>query len=151
MLFAAMLMWAQAVTAAPTTALPGWMAGCWITREASADAPRTEECWTLARGQVMLGSSHSFIADTTHSFEHMRIERRGVELAFVAQPGGASPTHFALIDSGVEDGRPWLLFGNPAHDYPQHVRYALATDGALIGEISMADGSRVMRWRYYRQ
>ncbi len=150
MFFAAMLMWAQASAAAPATELPGWMAGCWITQEASADAARTEECWTLARGQLMLGSSHTFVTGTTRAFEHMRIEQRGAELTFVAQPGGVAPTRFALIDSGMEDGRPWLLFANAAHDYPQHVRYALAADGALVGEIAMADGSRVMRWRYYR-
>lgn len=136
---------------APSAAspLPVWMAGCWIT---AGEGVRTEECWTAPRGAMMLGSSHSFEGDTTRWFEHMRIVREEGGLVFVAQPGGAPPTRFAMTaaPTGV-DGRPrGVLFTSSEHDYPQRVHYFLDADGTLVGEISLMDGSRVQRWVYRR-
>jgi hypothetical protein len=40
-----------------------------------------------------------------------------------------------------------IIFVNPAHDYPQRIRYW--QDGRrLNAEISLKDGSRAMRWLY---
>ena len=140
---------AQAVGGETGQALPGWMAGCWMT--AGEDA-RTEECWTVPRGAMMLGSSHTFQNGETRWFEHMRIVREGSGLVFIAQPGGVPPTRFAMAAAPVgADGQPvGVLFVSAEHDYPQQVHYFLDADGALVGEISMMDGSRVQRWVYRR-
>ena len=45
---------ASAQTEAPK--LPGWMAGCWISEQGNTGR-RSEECWTVARGTMMLGAS----------------------------------------------------------------------------------------------
>lgn len=133
---------------AEAIALPGWMAGCWIS-EGEGDA-RTEECWTVPRGSMLLGSGHAYAGSRTRSFEHMRIERVDGSLVFVAQPGGSPPTRFALQATRVEaDLRDGLLFVNAAHDYPQRVQYW--REGAeLVAEISLIDGSNAMRWRFRR-
>lgn len=40
-----------------------------------------------------------------------------------------------------------IVFADPAHDYPQRIRYW--RDGAMLrAEISKMDGSRVNRWAY---
>lgn len=132
-----------------TSPLPGWMAGCWMT---TGEGVRTEECWTVPRGTMMLGSSHSFEGGATRWFEHMRIVREPDGLVFIAQPGGAPPTRFtqAVAPAGA-DGQPaGVAFTSAEHDYPQRVHYFLNADGALVGEISMLDGTRVQRWVYRR-
>jgi hypothetical protein len=143
---------AQAQAPAPDPAppeLPRWMAGCWIARHEGET--RSEECWTMPRGAMMLGSGHMFAGPVTRSFEHMRIIREGDTLVFVAQPGGAPPTRFALeahVAPGG-DGPARLSFVNAANDYPQRVTYRLVA-GGLEAEIAMLDGSRPMRWSFRR-
>ena len=133
----------------PASTLPQWMAGCWTTQGAPM---ATEECWTAPRGGMMLGSSHTVDAqDTTRAFEHMRMVRDGEQIVFIAQPGGTAASRFPLLRSALRDGRPFLEFGNDAHDYPQRIRYWLEADGGLVGEISLADGSRPTRWAYQRR
>ncbi len=136
-------------TTASASPLPGWMAGCWMT---AGEGSCTEECWTVPRGAMMLGSSHTFEGGETRWFEHMRIEREAEGLVFIAQPGGSPPTRFAIAATPVgADGQPvGVLFVSAEHDYPQRVHYFLDADGALVGEISMMDGSRVQRWVYRR-
>ena len=124
--------------------LPGWMAGCWITK-ACATGRRSEECWTVARGAMMLGSGHLFDAGKSIRFEHMRIVREGGTIAFIAQPGGAPPTRFRLETQSATA----VSFINETNDYPQRVIYRLV-DGSLQAEIAMKDGSRVTRWRFKR-
>jgi hypothetical protein len=41
------------------------------------------------------------------------------------------------------------VFANPAHDYPQRIRYWLEGN-ALNAEISRIDGSKTVRWTYRR-
>lgn len=133
---------------AEAVALPGWLAGCWISG-GEGDA-RTEECWTAPRGSMVLGSGHGFTGTRTRSFEHMRIEQVDGSLVFVAQPGGSPPTRFALqatrVGTELRDG---LLFVNVANDYPQRVQYWREGD-ELVAEISQIDGSNAMRWRFRR-
>jgi len=138
----------QAQTAAP--ALPGWMAGCWIT-ERDSDGRRSEECWTVARGDMMLGSGHTFNAGRSLDFEHMRIVREGATIAFFGQPKGAAATRFALDRqvAPVAGSTAEVSFLNAAHDYPQRITYRLV-GGNLEAEIALKDGSRPMKWTYRR-
>ncbi len=131
------------------TALPIWMAGCWIT-EADASGARSEECWTVPRGEMMLGSGHHFNGARTLSFEHMRIERVDGALVFVALPGGETPTRFAGQPSAANDGQgDSVLFVNVDNGYPQRIRYW--RDGEqLLAEISFLDGRERVRWRFRR-
>lgn len=147
-LIAALLAAAQPAPWAPPAPLPGWMAGCWM---AEGEGNQTEECWTVPRGTMMLGSSHTFSGPTTRWFEHMRIVQDGTTLAFIAQPGGSPPTRFAMVDRlAINDDRPVIIFENLANAYPQRIRYTTDADGSLIAEIAQADGSRVQRWTFRR-
>jgi Domain of unknown function (DUF6265) len=144
---------AQATTAAPTEvdptpSLPLWLAGCWMAQEVAG--PRTEECWTVPRGAMMLASSHRFNGQRTLSFEHMRIERQSESLALIALPNGANPTRFALVLPTTGSGAASVTFENLENSYPQRITYAQVDGGAILATISMADGRRAISWTFRR-
>lgn len=143
-----MWMWiaAMALLGAAEPALPAWMAGCW---EQESETRWTEECWTIPRGGMMMGSSRSGSGDVTAEWETMQIVLREpsghatIRMAFKASPGGKAPTIFGWRPSK----EPGVTFFNVAHDYPQRIRYW--RDGRyLMAEISLADGTKPRRWRY---
>ena len=142
------LLWlaAQAVAAPPPPlpaqmALPDFLAGCWEERR---EARWTEECWTGARGGLMMGSGRSGKDSKVAHWEWMRIERgaNGVPV-FYGSPRGATPVPFRAVSASATE----IVFTNPAHDYPQRIRYARTAVG-IEAEVSLADGSRPQRWTF---
>ncbi|MBO9715217.1 DUF6265 family protein [Sphingomonas sp.] len=131
-----------AAAPAPAPALPDWMAGCWEQR----DGERwTEECWMPPRGGVMLGAGRSGRGETVREWEATQIVAEGEGMAYFASPGGSGRTRFAWVPSA----EPGVAFVNREHDYPQRIRY-WREGKELLAEISLADGTRPMRWRYRR-
>lgn len=134
----------------PEPTLPAWMAGCWEMRDGERWA---EECWTIPRGGMMLGSGRTGTGDHVASWENMRIalaephpDGAVVRMAFVAAPGGGGWTVFGW--SPHEDAA-GVTFYNQGNDYPQRVRYW--REGELLNaEISLKDGSEAMRWTFRR-
>jgi hypothetical protein len=129
--------------AAPVPQLPGWMAGCWELRDGERWA---EECWTIPRAGMMLGSGRTGTGDTLRSWEAMRIAldpAQGRGMSFMASPGGAPWTIFAW-DPADREG---LTFRNAATDYPQRVRYWRVGE-LLRAQISLADGSNAVNWTF---
>ena len=137
-----LLMLAEA--AAAPMPMPAFLAGCWEERR--AEDAWTEECWTSARGGLMIGSGRDGKGDAIRHWEWMRIER-GADgsVTFYGSPKGAAPVEFRASASGANS----VTFTNETHDYPQRVSYTLTADG-LDAEISLADGSKPNRWRYKR-
>lgn len=120
---------------------PDWMAGAWS--EAEADR-WTEEFWTPMRGGIMIGAGRNGRGEQLSGWEQPRITRdTDGGLTFWGSPGGAKPVPFRMISSGPAE----ITFANPTHDYPQRIRY-WREGKALHAEISMADGSKAIRWRY---
>lgn len=126
--------------------LPGWMAGCWEQREGDR---WTEECWTAPRGGMMMGSSRSGRGAAVREWEALQIlpgdAASGAKLVYWASPGGRTRTPFAL-DPSDKGG---MTFTNSANDYPQRIRYWREGE-EMVAEISLADGSKPMRWRFKR-
>lgn len=139
--FAMALLAAAPLAAEEASALPGWIAGCWHQGE---DARWAEECWMPPRGGIMLGAARGGDGDRLVLFEHTRIVRRvDGTLAFVAQPFGRLPAEFPMVASNAT----MIEFANPAHDYPQRIKYW--RDGKrLKAQISLADGSKAQEWDY---
>lgn len=140
---------AAAVAQSAEPQLPSWLAGCWEMREGERWA---EECWTIPRGGMMLGSGRAGLGERVVSWENMRIaldepagDGPSVRMAFVAAPGGTGWTTFAWSPSD-EAG---VTFHNSANDYPQRVRYWRDGD-QLKAEVSLADGSNPTRWTFRR-
>jgi hypothetical protein len=139
----ALLMLAEA--AAPTPSMPAFLAGCW--EQSQDDGRWTEECWTDARGGLMIGSGRVGKGDRVGHWEWMRIER-GADgaLTFYGSPKGATPVGF----NSTEVSATSVTFVNPNHDYPQRVRYVVTAAG-IDAEVSLADGSKPDRWSYKRK
>ena len=137
-----LLMLADAASA--HSPMPAFLSGCWEERRA-AEA-WTEECWTSARGGLMIGSGRDGKGDDVRHWEWMRIERAADgSVAFYGSPKGAAPVEFKASASDATS----ITFVNAGHEYPQRVRYTRTADG-LDAEISLADGSKPNRWRYRR-
>lgn len=128
--------------AAEPASLPGWMAGC---HTQTRGEQWTEECWTGPRAGIMLGSGRSGKGETLQSWEAMRIER-GADgaLTFWGSPKGEKPVPFRMERATEAE----IIFVNPAHDYPQRIRY-WRNGKQLNAEISRIDGSKAMRWSYH--
>jgi hypothetical protein len=133
-LFAAVaLCWCSTASAqAARVSQVGWLAGCWRL----ADGRRiVEEQWTRPLGGIMLGSGRTVRGDTLVEFEQTRLLEREGRLVYAAAPSGQPPAEFTSVlvsDSAV-------TFENPAHDYPQRVRYRRAGTDSLLARV---EGSR---------
>jgi hypothetical protein len=120
---------------------PQWLAGAW----SNADGERwTEEFWTHPRGGIMIGASREGEGDKLRSWESIRILRTpDGSLAYFPTPNGGAPVEFAMTGQTAES----IEFSNPAHDYPQRIRY-WREGQSLNAEIAMIDGSRAVQWSY---
>ena len=129
---------------AATLPMPAFLAGCWEERRDNGGW--TEECWTSARGGLMIGSGRDGKGDQVGHWEWMRIEKGSDgSLTFYGSPKGAAPVGFKATEA---DGKS-ITFVNTGHDYPQRVRYAVSAAG-LDAEVSLGDGSKPNRWTYRR-
>lgn len=143
-----MATWLAALVAAASgaaeapVALPGWMAGAW--EEKGADGRWADEFWTPPRGGIMIGAARIGRGERLGIFEHTRIVRRDDgTLAFIAQPRGAPPAEFPMVAADAT----MIEFANPAHDYPQRIRY-WREEGRLKARISLFDGGKAQMWDY---
>jgi len=118
-----------------------WMTGCWAFRDSRGRL--VEEQWSSPRAGVLFGYSRTTRArtgmpgDTLLLYETTRIyEAPDGVLVFAANPSGQQPDEFrwrgeaAALDSAI-------TFENPAHDFPQRVRYrrAGAAGDSLVARV----------------
>ena len=114
-----------------------WISGHWRSDE---NGQITEEFWTDDNGGLMLGGNRTIAGGQARAFEFLRIQSSPDGRAYCAQPGGSTPTCFALS----EQGENWVVFENAEHDFPQRIRYErdgerlTATISDLSGEQSFA-------------
>jgi hypothetical protein len=111
----------------------GWIAGCW--EGTLSNGALYEEMWLAPRAGTLLGVSRMTRGDRTLSFEFMRIGADDGALAYIAQPGGGQPTTFRATLLTADS----VAFENPAHDFPQRIRYRAVAPAGLIATI---DGER---------
>ncbi len=123
-----------------------WLTGHWASEE---QGTRTEEAWLAPAGGIMLAVNRSVRASGGAEFEFLRIEQRKDELVYVASPGGRGATEFPLADLGAG----FVLFENPAHDFPKAIRYELTKDGVLRVRVSGEAGGeeQAMEWTWKKQ
>jgi len=113
----------------------GWMAGCW---QLEGRGRVTQEQWMAPRGGMMLGMSRTVVRDTAREWEHLRIGRQDGKVVYVARPSGQAETTFTaetVSDSAV-------MFANPAHDFPQRIRYRRVGTDSLVARIEGDQGGR---------
>lgn len=132
---------------APATAqtagdgLPGWMAGAWLMEDG---ADWADEFWSAPRGGMMIGAGRIGFGGRVDVWEHTRIVRTSDgSISFYAQPRGAAAAEFPMVTASAEA----VEFANPAHDYPQRIRY-WRQGQLLMAEIARIDGSDAVRWNF---
>lgn len=126
-----------------------WMAGSWVQEAPGPDGGDrwTEESWTGPRGGVMLGHSRSGRGETLREFEFLQLQPGADgELTYIARPQGGAPVAFRLVQRDAMSA----TFENPAHDYPQRIRYERKGD-VMTATISKIDGSGPRSWVYTRR
>jgi len=109
-----------------------WLAGCW---RLVGGTTTVDEQWMSPNGGAMLGVSRTVTNGRVREFEFLRISAAGDTLVYAANPSGQSPTEFRASNVGATE----VVFENRAHDFPQRIRYRLATPTVLIATI---DGDR---------
>lgn len=122
-----------------------WMSGYWSD---CSDGREATEYWSDPRAGMMAGLAVT-VRDGRAGFEasHIRADDQG-RLTYFAQPDGAAPTPFVLIESGPT----WARFENlDPGDFPRHIFYERQDDvlnARIDGEI---DGqARSVQWRFNR-
>ena len=131
----------QAASASPAPDL-SWMAGYWLDCSGGREASET---WSDPRGGLLVGHAVT-VRNGRSGSEFARIAplQDGV-LAYLAQPEGAAPTPFRLIESGPQR----VVFANPANDFPHRILYQRQGD-VLTARIEGADDdeTRSVEWSF---
>ena len=136
------LLMSLGLTAQPAPAPDlSWLAGYWLSCEGGREVSET---WSNPRAGVMANTTIT-VSDGRASVETARIAEVDGGLAFHAQPDGQPPARFPLIEA---DGTQ-VTFADPAHDFPQRIRYSRDGDvltARIEGEV---DGrTQGVEWRY---
>lgn len=118
-----------------------WMSGCW-ERSDKAKSLLVSESWMRPAGTSMLGMGRTVKGDKTVDYEFMRIEIRGTDYYFVAQPkANATETAFKLTTSQPTSA----TFENPDHDFPQKIRYWKSGTDILFARIEGTANGKAKR------
>jgi hypothetical protein len=124
---AALVFAAHAAVAAdpPRVADLAWLAGCW---EGKQPTSTVEEQWMAPAAGLMLGMNRTLRRGGEPAWEWLRLFERDATVVYVAAPVGQAPTEFVL--EALTDDQ--AVFTNPAHDFPQTIRYRRSAEGRIV-------------------
>lgn len=122
-----------------------WLSGAWVLTKGNRTV---EERWMSPSGGLMVGMGRTVSGGKTMEFEFLRIEQRGDDLFYVAQPNGIPPTEFKLVKCSATE----VVFENLKHDFPQRVAYVRNEDGSVTARIEGPgkQGTKVISFEYKR-
>jgi ketosteroid isomerase-like protein len=137
--------------ALPAAGLPAWMIGHWVQE----DGP-SSETW-VAAGAGLLGVGFATTSEETSWFEVQIMAELNDVLTFTAIPGGQYAVDFAQTENGAsgengengasgEHGEDEIWFANPAHDFPQRIRYQRIGDTLLAEIYGSTQGREQRAW-----
>jgi hypothetical protein len=134
---------AASIAAAPVRNVSdlGWLSGSWVSETKEG---WTEEVWTSARGDMMLGTNRSGKGGKASAFEFMRIAPDGLgRISFWASPGGKTAVQFPMTSSKAGE----VVFENPTNDYPTKILYRRKGE-MLSATISGPEGKNPYSWTF---
>jgi hypothetical protein len=134
----------SAVPVAPATiGQIAWLSGNW---EGGTGTRAVEERWSPASGGTMLAISRTVRGDVMIEFEFLCIAERKGTLVYAAMPNARAATEFTLTRIDATSA----TFENPAHDFPQVIRYVNQLDGTMEVVISGAGNSQPRTFLFRR-
>lgn len=148
LLVGATLLSACAAPVRPAAAVP-WLVGDWSRTDADgARTVRTEERWAALSDGTLLGSGRVVVDGLLGFAETLAVTGSGDALVYTAWIGGQAPVDFPA--TSLLPGE--VTFTNPAHDFPQAIRYRLTPSGELEATASGPgpDGPREESWTLSR-
>jgi hypothetical protein len=101
---------------AGTTADLKFMTGCWAFE---ANGRRVEEHWLAPAGGSLLGVSRTVAGGKTADYEFLQIRDLPEGLTYIAKPSNQPEARFVISSRTADE----IVFENPAHDFPQRIRY----------------------------
>lgn len=106
-----------------------WLAGCWNADGAEAGS---QEQWTTAAGDSMMGMSRTIKGGKVANYEFMRITTANDgAVIFHAQPSGQDGASFTATALNANE----VVFENQGHDFPQKVIYRFQPPATLRASI----------------
>lgn len=121
-----------------------WLSGAWVGTRGEVGTTTFEERWSPPGGGAMLAVSRTVSRGKMIGFEFLRIVERDGGLVYIAQPGGRTPTEFAL----TELTKTRAVFENPRHDSPQRIVYEVPAEGRLTASIGFMKGGTPRRFEF---
>ena len=122
-----------------------WMLGTWRT---DGEDRYTIESWTRGDDGRLRATSESFRNGQKVFEETLVVEVRADGVFLVASPQGQATHAFRMGQATARS----VMFEDPAHDYPQRIRYTLKGPDRLVAEIggTVSGTERTSTWRYRR-
>ncbi|MBA4155099.1 DUF6265 family protein [Flavobacterium sp.] len=114
-----------------------WFIGKWENK--TTEGTFSEE-WKKENDSLLLGKSFFIKENDTLFSETVRLEQRKNDLFYIVtvpNQNEEKPVEFKLTSSSAD----YLVFENPAHDFPKKITYKLVTKDSLYAEIS-GDGKK---------
>ena len=113
---------------APTTNDLAFMTGCW---RLDGNGRTIEEHWLAPSGGSLMGVSRTVAGGKTVEYEFLQIRDLPDGLTYIAKPSGQAEASFKVLTRTADE----VVFENPAHDFPQRIRYRRAGPDALHARI----------------
>lgn len=109
----------------------GWLAGCWVTPDYSA-----QEVWVIDDKRSLVGFAVTIKDSKLGSYELLSIKQdENGSWIYTAYPSGQKPASFQAEEMAENS----VVFANPDHDFPQEIRYR-REGKRLSATISMLGG-----------
>jgi uncharacterized protein DUF6265 len=122
-----------------------FISGCW---RLEANGRTIEEQWLAPLGGSLMGVGRTVAGGKTVEYEFLQIRETADGLTYIAKPSGQAEASFKLLSKTADE----VVFENPAHDFPQRIRYRRAGPDALHARIegTMSGKSRGIDFPYTR-
>ena len=128
-----------------TTSDVAFISGCW---KLEANGRTIEEHWLAPSGGSLMGVSRTVAGGKTVEYEFLQIRDMPDGLTYIAKPSGQAEASFKLLSNTADE----VVFENPAHDFPQRIRYRKVGADTLQARIegTMNGKSRGMDFPFTR-
>ena len=109
----------------------GWLVGCWVTTDKSA-----QEVWVVNSARSLAGFGVAINDNKVGFYEVLSINQsEDGAWTYTAHPSGQASASFVAVEITENS----VVFTNPDHDYPQEVRYK-REGNRLSATISLLEG-----------